>query len=319
MADGEKKEKKESGSNNKLCVDKVSELVCRFVGVFGTLFIATREDLSKEADMIFSHRSRKDENEETNATMAWMGDKIYARALSEMLYKISSLKSTGVLTKYLNYYACAQFHERLCKYLGLDTLVVAAKQHEPQYPERSAYSKSSVLEALVCYIYRTVDETTAISFICNILVDFAAHNSFFPHRTEDEIPWDKQGNSWGLLGELVAQAAGPTGKVLFDVSKARDICMATVRGLTEQVVQATMPYHLKLLHKAAQEVLAVDVLRREDFKDLAKRFTIHERRVRRGSEKVRLSMHLQVEELPTVAMRSGFSEPLSDSARLLLI
>jgi hypothetical protein len=148
-----------------------------------------------------------------------MGDKIYARALSEMLYRIPRLKSTGLLTKYLNYYSCAQFDERLCKYLGLDTLIVAAKQHEAQYPERSAHSKSLVLEALVCYIYRTVDETAAISFIRNVLVDFAAHDSFFLHRTGDEIPWDKLGNSWGLLWELVAQAAGPTGKVSFDVSE----------------------------------------------------------------------------------------------------
>jgi hypothetical protein len=103
MADGEGKETIESSSNSKLRVDKVLELVRRFVGVFGTLFIATREDLSKEADMIFSHRSQKDENKETNATMAWMGNKIYARALSEMLHRISSLKSTGVFTRYLNY------------------------------------------------------------------------------------------------------------------------------------------------------------------------------------------------------------------------
>jgi hypothetical protein len=147
--------------------------------------------------------------------------------------------------------------------LGLDTLIVAAKQHKAQYPERSAHSKSSVLEALVCYIYRTVDKTAAILFIRNVLVDFAAHDSFFPHRIGDEIPWDKLGNSWGLLGELVAQAAGPTGKVLFNVSEDKDICMATVRGLTEQVVQATMPYHSTLSHKAAQEVLAVDILRRQ--------------------------------------------------------
>ena len=66
----------------------------------------------------------------------------------------------------------------------------------------------------------------------------------------------------------MAQAAGPTGKVSFDVSEDKDICMATVRGLTEQVVQATMPYHSKLSHKAAQEVLAVDILRREDLKIL---------------------------------------------------
>jgi hypothetical protein len=201
------------------------------VGVFGTLFIATREDLSKEANMIFSHGSQKDENEEKNATMTWMGDKIYARALSEMLYKISSLKSTGVLTKYLNYYSCAQFHERLCKYLGLDPLIVAAKQHEAQYLKRSAHSKGSVLEALVCYIYRTVDETAAISFIRNVLFDFAAHDgSFFPHRIGDEIPWNKLDNSWGFLRELVSQAKGSTGEVLFDVSKDKDICMVTVRG-----------------------------------------------------------------------------------------
>jgi hypothetical protein len=80
-----------------------------------------------------------------------------------------------------------------------------------------------------------------------------------------------------------------------------------------------MPYHSKLSHKAAQKVLAVDILRREDLKDLAERFTIHEKRVRRESEKVRLSMHLQVEELLTVAMQSGFGEPLSNFARLLLI
>jgi hypothetical protein len=66
----------------------------------------------------------------------------------------------------------------------------------------------------------------------------------------------------------VAQAAGPTRIVLFDVSEDKDICMATVWGLTQQVVQAAMPYHSKLLHKAAQEVLAVDILRREDLKIL---------------------------------------------------
>jgi dsRNA-specific ribonuclease len=189
MADCEGKEKMESSSNNnKFRVDKALELVRRFMGVFGTLFIAMREDISKEADMIFSRRSRKDQNEETNATMAWMGNKIYARRLSEMPYRISSLKSMGVLTKYLNYYSCAQFHERLCKYLGLVTPIVAAKQHEAQYPERSAHSKSSVLEALVCYICRAADKTAAISFIRNVLVDFAGHDSFFPHTIGDEIP-----------------------------------------------------------------------------------------------------------------------------------
>jgi hypothetical protein len=65
---------------------------------------------------------------------------------------------------------------------------MAEKQHEAQYPERSAHSKSSVLEALVYYIYWTVDETAAISFIRSVLVDFAAHDSFFPHRIGDEIP-----------------------------------------------------------------------------------------------------------------------------------
>jgi hypothetical protein len=55
MGDGERKEKMGSSSDNKLRVDKVLELVRRFVGVFGTLFIATREDLSKEADIIFFH------------------------------------------------------------------------------------------------------------------------------------------------------------------------------------------------------------------------------------------------------------------------
>jgi hypothetical protein len=61
----------------------------------------------------------------------------------------------------------------LCKYLRLDALLVAAQEHEALYPDRSAHSKSSVVEALVCFIFETVDEVAASTFVRNVLVDFA--------------------------------------------------------------------------------------------------------------------------------------------------
>jgi hypothetical protein len=79
------------------------------------------------------------------------------------------------------------------------------------------------------------------------------------------------GTSWatrprGLLSELVTQAAGPPGNVKFRVSDDETTCMAACFGLTDQVVQATMPYHAKLVHKSAKEMLAVELLNRQDLR-----------------------------------------------------
>jgi hypothetical protein len=80
------------------------------------------------------------------------------------------------------------FQERLCKYLGLDALLVAAQEHEALYPDRSAHSKSSVVEALVCFIFETVDEVAASTFVRNVLVEFARNDEYYPHDVGKEIP-----------------------------------------------------------------------------------------------------------------------------------
>jgi hypothetical protein len=40
-----------------------------------------------------------------------------------------------------------------------------------------------------------VDETAAIWFVRNTVVDFAERDAFYPHTVGDAIPWDKLGNS----------------------------------------------------------------------------------------------------------------------------
>jgi hypothetical protein len=67
-----------------------------------------------------------------------------------------------------------------------------------------------------------------------------------------------------LLSELVTQAAGPPVNVKF--SHDETTCMATCYGLTDQVVQAVMPYHAKLVHKLAKEALAVELVNRDDLR-----------------------------------------------------
>jgi hypothetical protein len=109
-----------------------------------------------------------------------------------------------------------------------------------------------------------VDETAAIWFVRNTVVEFAERDAFYPHTVGDAILWDKLGNSWGLLSELVTQAAGPPGNIKF--SHDETTCMATCYGLTDQVVQAVMPYHAKLVHKSAKEALAVELLNRDDLR-----------------------------------------------------
>jgi hypothetical protein len=86
MADDKGKEKVGSSSNPR--VEKVLELVRSFVGVYAVLLIVARGDLAGETEVIFSQKSRKDEIEETNSKMAWHGDKLYTKALFEMLSKI---------------------------------------------------------------------------------------------------------------------------------------------------------------------------------------------------------------------------------------
>jgi hypothetical protein len=271
MADVQGKENVEGGSGISARAEKVLYLVLTYVGSFGWLIVSGRPNLEGEADIIFSHKSRKDEDLRTNARMAWKGDKLYARALGEMLFRFARLDGTGLLTKYLNYYNSASFQERMFEYLGLNTLIVASKEHEAMYPERSAHSKSSVLEAPICYIFEMVDEAAAISFVRNLLADFAGRDSFFPHRIGDEIPSEKLGNQWGLLGEMVKKAVDEAGTVKYTLLPGGNKCSVTVCGLTKQVVEATLPFDSTMTRKAAQEALALQLLPMEDLKRFAVR------------------------------------------------
>jgi hypothetical protein len=74
-------------------------------------------------------KSREKDGEATNKTPTWMGDKLYGWVVAKILHG-AGLDSTGKLTNYHSYYTCAQLQERMCKYLGLDVLLVAAQQHE---------------------------------------------------------------------------------------------------------------------------------------------------------------------------------------------
>jgi hypothetical protein len=93
----------------------------------------------------------------------------------------TGLNSTRKLTNHHSYYTCAHFPERLCKYRGLDALLVAAQEHEALYPDRFAHSKSSVVEALVCFIFERVDKVAASTFVRNVLVEFARNDEYYPH------------------------------------------------------------------------------------------------------------------------------------------
>jgi hypothetical protein len=139
---------------------------------------------------------------------AWTGDKLFGWEATKILHG-TGLNSTGKLTNHHSYYTCAHFQERLRKYLGLDALLVAAEEHEALYPDRSPHSKSCVVEAPVCFIFETVDEVAASTFVRNVLVKFAINDEYYPHDVGTEIPQNKLGNSWGYLTELVAQATGP--------------------------------------------------------------------------------------------------------------
>jgi hypothetical protein len=52
-----------SSSSNNPRVEKVLELVRSFAGVYAVLRIVARGDLAGETEVIFSHKSRKDEIE----------------------------------------------------------------------------------------------------------------------------------------------------------------------------------------------------------------------------------------------------------------
>jgi hypothetical protein len=85
----------------------------------------------------------------------------------------------------------------------MGTVLVAAQEHEALYPDRSAHFKRSVVEALVCFIFETIDKVAALTFVRNLLVEFAKNDEYYPHDMGAEIPQNKLGNSWGYLTELV--------------------------------------------------------------------------------------------------------------------
>jgi dsRNA-specific ribonuclease len=119
----------EASGRNDACVQKVLQIVMQYAGAFAALVAGASADLEEKVGQIFSHKSREEDGEATNKTPAWMGDKLYAWVVAKILHR-AGLDSTGKLTNYHSYYTCAQFQERMCKYLGLDVLLVAARQHE---------------------------------------------------------------------------------------------------------------------------------------------------------------------------------------------
>jgi hypothetical protein len=79
----------------------------------------------------------------------------------------------------------------------LETLLVAAQEHEALYSDKSAHSRSSVVEVLVCFMFETVDEVAASTFVWNVLVEFAGNDEYYPYDVGTEIP---QFISWATHG-----------------------------------------------------------------------------------------------------------------------
>jgi hypothetical protein len=122
----------------------------------------------------------------------------------------------------------------------------------------------------VCFIFETVDEVAASTFVWNVLVEFARNNGYYPHDVGTEIPQNKLGNSWGYLTELVAQATGETGTVHYDPGPEGASGIATVRGLTDDVLTLVREHAKGTGKKVAQEALALEFLARDDLKELLK-------------------------------------------------
>jgi hypothetical protein len=114
--------------------------------------VSRTADLGGKVGRIFSHISLEELNgEPSNKTPAWTGEKLFGWEVTKILHG-TGLNSTGKLTNHHSYYTCAHFQERLCKYLRLDALLVAAQEHEALYPDRSAYSKA-LSSKLWCALY----------------------------------------------------------------------------------------------------------------------------------------------------------------------
>jgi hypothetical protein len=75
-----------------------------------------------------------------------------------------------------------------------------------------------------------------------------------------EIPHNKLGNSWGYLTELVAQATGETGTVHYDSGPRGVSGIATVRGLTDDVLTLVQEHAKGTGKRVTQEALALEFL-----------------------------------------------------------
>jgi hypothetical protein len=96
--------------------------------------VSKTTDLGGKVGRIFSHKSLEELNSEpSNKTPAWSGNKLFGWEVTKILHR-TGLNSTRKLTNHHNNYTCAHFQKRLCKYLGLDTLLLAAQEHEALYP-----------------------------------------------------------------------------------------------------------------------------------------------------------------------------------------
>jgi dsRNA-specific ribonuclease len=185
----------EAASGNDPCVQKVLQVIMHYAGAFVAFVAGKSADLGEKVGRIFSHKSLEElDGKPSNKTSTWTGDKLFGWEVTKILHG-TSLNSMGKLTNHHSYYTCAQFQERTCKYLGLDALLVAAQQHEALYPDRSAHSKSSVVETLVCFIFETIDKVPASTFVRNVLIEFAKHDEYYPHDVRTEFPQKKLDNS----------------------------------------------------------------------------------------------------------------------------
>jgi hypothetical protein len=132
----------EAAGRNDPCVQKVLQVVMQYAGAFAAFVVSRSADLGGKVGRIFFHRSFEElDGEPSNKTPAWTSDKLFGWEVTKILHG-TGFNSTGKLTNHHSYYTCAQFQERMCKYLGLDALLVAAQEHEALYPDRSAHSKS---------------------------------------------------------------------------------------------------------------------------------------------------------------------------------